>query len=340
MSSGAAKLGGPLWAAAGVLLVIVGAVVARILRRWQFWARECVPVFSHVPNCPSWQPVPATIPVWMFWDEEPLPRTIELCWRNWNVWCSRSRHNFKPTLVTNANLAEFIDASAHPCFDPVLTYGPALRADFIRLALLHRHGGVYLDASVVLTQPLDWIVGKSHKGHNFFQAFYNPRNMSMSCSVPVIETSFLAAPPNHPLVQGWLERMLSLQRCDRAHMDRMTAKVTRQANLDRTYHFAYHVLTQMLTERPLSSYGAYHVYNATDYRYLSFQHQTLEQLAVEPIERRKFGPLLKLIASERKQLEHLLQSGAVKRGSFIDEHLLSAALPALLPGRDFGGRRA
>lgn len=35
---------------------------------------------------------------------------------------------------------------------------PPTRSDLIRLALLLKHGGIYMDASMVPTQTLDWVI--------------------------------------------------------------------------------------------------------------------------------------------------------------------------------------
>ena len=38
-----------------------------------------------------------------------------------------------------------------------------LRADWIRLELLRRHGGIWLDASTLLTAPLDWVLQQQQR---------------------------------------------------------------------------------------------------------------------------------------------------------------------------------
>ena len=91
-------------------------------------------------------------------------------------------------LLTNATL-QYVDEAAHA---PARgrDAGPAMRSDFIRLTLLETYGGVYMDASVILTTPLDRV---ADAGLDRFQAFFNPDNMTEGCDVPVIENSFLAA---------------------------------------------------------------------------------------------------------------------------------------------------
>ena len=307
-----------------VFLLFIFVLIVATLLSFVFTSlrsQTCPSVLSHTPNEPIWRPVPKLIPVWMFWDSTPLPQTVQLCWNNWSHWCAKSIHNFVPILVTDENIDKLIDTSIHPCFNSATTYGPALRSDFIRLALLRRYGGVYMDATVILTEPLDWIMDKKLRGHNFFQAMYNPSNMTMSCSVPVIESSFLFAPPEHPLVSKWLERMMELKQCTSEEIERLTSNVPKQANLEDTYHFAYHIMTHILMETSLSEFGMYHLYNSKELKYLNFNFNNVNDLtSVSVIP--KFGPILKLISEERKILENKIDLGQVAPGSFIDSQLI------------------
>ena len=178
-----------------------------------------------------------------------------------------------------------------------------------------------MDATVILTEPLDWILGKNLTGPNFFQAMYNPRNMTISCKVPVIETSFLVAPPAHPLIHNWLSRMMELDECKEINISRKVYRIPKQANLHRNYHFVYHVLTQMLIDTPQEHLGNYNLFDCNNLKYMNMYFQNVDQLTKSKYQA-SFGPLLKLIGSERKRLERLISSRKVEQGSFIDKMLL------------------
>ena len=88
----------------------------------------------------------------------------------------------------------------------------------VRLLLLHTHGGLFIDGTVLLTAPLSANIltpisspatTPSKDGPFAFVGFFNERNM-VGCARPVIETSFLLAPPRHPLVRAWLNEFSSL----------------------------------------------------------------------------------------------------------------------------------
>ncbi len=103
--------------------------------------------FDHPPTglMPvAWGGKPA---IWMAWTgNNPLPDLLALCL------ASVRRHNgadFEVIVVTPGNLRRYVDP--HPAYHYLsLTH----RADYLRLYLLHRYGGIYLDMDTVALRPL------------------------------------------------------------------------------------------------------------------------------------------------------------------------------------------
>lgn len=312
----------PLVAACAIVVAVVALYFYMRYRTWLV-PQKCIPVFSHRGTEVALDaPPPKTIPVWMFWDRDPLPDVIQTFWNNWQHWCARGKYNFVPVLLTDTNVDQYVDTRAHPCLDQATTYGPALRSDFLRLELLSRYGGVWLDATIALTEPLDWIFGDDKRGHLYFQAVFNPRNMNMGCDVPVIETSFLYAPPNHPLVVEWLRRLKQLDNCEARTLTRMVHETPHQAFLTNTYHVVYHVMTQMLIDKPLSEYGSHHLYDALKFKSLNMLLQPARDLVSKHHSKVSYGRLLKLWSRERKEIEAALKNGDVRPGSFVHKFLI------------------
>lgn len=281
-----------------------------------FWTKtvKCVPILSTPLKYTV--PFPKEIPVFMYWHSNILPKSVELCYNNWVYFAKQSKYNFKPTLVTDENVKEFIDLD-HPCIFDQHEY-PALKSDFIRLALLQKHGGVYMDASVILTEPLDWLIGDGD-GHNFFHAFVNTRNMNLSCNVPVVETSFMACPPNHPFVIMWLETLSSLERCTDEKMRDFVSPIPIQKHMLPLYHIAYHALTKILIKKPLNKFS--NMYLMNNQTFLNFMSNGNVNVLVEN-KKVQYNRLLKLIGSERRQLDKLIAEKGVKPKSFVDTYLI------------------
>jgi hypothetical protein len=96
-------------------------------------------------------PPPSGItPVWSFWHQPDgkRPQVVDMCIKSWSEQLDAQK--FRITVLSNDTL------SAYPiikpdCFDQL---PPPQQSDVIRLSLLYYFGGLWMDASVLLTQPL------------------------------------------------------------------------------------------------------------------------------------------------------------------------------------------
>ena len=138
-------------------------------------------------------PVPPV--VWMYWDAARIPTFV--------AWCIAGVRRLNPKL--EVRLLRPDDLPRYLVLHPGLARASVhQRADWIRLELLHRHGGIWLDASTVLTAPLDWVfdtqraTGSEWVGFQIAQSQRDPR-------YPVIENWFLAAPARSRFIADWRE---------------------------------------------------------------------------------------------------------------------------------------
>eukprot|EP01024_Parvocaulis_polyphysoides_P043735 TRINITY_DN40138_c1_g1_i3.p1 TRINITY_DN40138_c1_g1~~TRINITY_DN40138_c1_g1_i3.p1 ORF type:complete len:344 (-),score=51.49 TRINITY_DN40138_c1_g1_i3:222-1118(-) len=80
------------------------------------------------------------------------------------------------------------------------------KSDCIRLALLHRYGGVWMDASIILIQPIDqWVKYRGSQPENmagFYMGYYGTKKFNYT---DFFENWFIAANKNAPLLQKWYE---------------------------------------------------------------------------------------------------------------------------------------
>jgi hypothetical protein len=208
-------------------------------------------------------------------------------------------------------VGDFVDAD-HPCISKKHNY-PTGKSDFIRLALLQKYGGIYMDATVFVTEPLDWIIGDG-VGYSYFQAFVNQKNMNLTCQTPVVETSFLAAPPNHPFVNAWLDELSTLENCQHHVIDEYVKTIPFQKNLSPHYHFAYHALTKVLLRKPLKQFPNMFLINNSNF--MNFIVNGNVQVLTQD-KQTNYSRVLKLISSERKLLDDILKQDKIHPNSFI-----------------------
>eukprot|EP00435_Cladocopium_sp_Y103_P004318 s1553_g1.t1 len=84
---------------------------------------------------------------------------------------------------------------------------PAAESDILRLYLLNKYGGVWVDATNLCRRPLDeWLPSAACEG---FFAFFPDLQSPEHKGVPHIISSFIVSCPGHPIVSAWLERTKS-----------------------------------------------------------------------------------------------------------------------------------
>lgn len=118
-------------------------------------------------------PIPKKI--WTFWDEPEVPPLIQKCMANWKRMCP----DYEITLLNKSDVPEeYRDLS------------PQRQSDWLRCERLKTHGGVWLDASIILTESLDWVQGPG-EGLMFYQEAMMKKN-----DMPMYESWFMATVPN------------------------------------------------------------------------------------------------------------------------------------------------
>ena len=135
--------------------------------------------------------------IWMYWDSNSSNEIVELCFKNTKDICS----DYEVILMSKNNILDYVDIS---CLKSDLK--PQIIADYIRLSLLSKYGGIWMDASILLVENLDWIFKKILNDSVF--VFY-----SDECTIdrkrPIIENWFIVAPKNNIFINDWLEEFKS-----------------------------------------------------------------------------------------------------------------------------------
>ena len=161
-----------------------------------------------------------------FWHSLPLPPLIDVCVRSWAL------HNpeYAIVVLTDANWATYITRPAPPGFRALRVQ---YRSDWVRTAIIAERGGVWVDASILMTQGVaTWchVLG----GPAEFVGMATPQGR--------IENWFFAAPPNG-IVALWLlehERAIAMGPCQ------YVALVGPQNNWDHVDKgYLYHLLLKV-----------------------------------------------------------------------------------------------
>lgn len=140
--------------------------------------------------------------IWMFWDSERIPAEVNLFKERIKI----DNSEYELNLVTFENLNSYVDELV---FDENVEIPIANKSDLIRLALLYKYGGIWLDITTILLKPLSWFLQIDNINNFDLIAFYREKSTT-DFSRPIIENWFLAAPPNNEFIKKWYEALAPL----------------------------------------------------------------------------------------------------------------------------------
>lgn len=139
--------------------------------------------------------------IWIYWHEPDLPVLI------------------RQTIAHNKSVLpgyEFrvLDKNTVLRYLPEQTFQKdtllAHRADLIRLELLLKYGGIWIDGSVILGKDLSWVEEAASIGKYDIISYYSQRNTA-DTDFPVIETWFIAAPAQNGFIQRWRDEFSQIK---------------------------------------------------------------------------------------------------------------------------------
>lgn len=157
--------------------------------------RTCGPVPDAHPTIYGVQEQRAAIPrtIWLYWDQAEVPPLVELCVARVRMLNPGCVVHF----LTTGTLGGFIPAL--PDFSRVSVHK---KADWIRLYLLDAYGGIWVDATILPTEPLDWVFELQEQARADYVGFYIQK-FTRNPGYPVLENWFMASPPKGELVSRW-----------------------------------------------------------------------------------------------------------------------------------------
>lgn len=168
------------------LLAVVTALVLRelvtVLRARVPAQTRLVTVGEAAPPCSD--DIPKVI--WTYWQTAPAPPFIQACLDNWR----RFAPDHELRVLDRSSVADWLP-TLRADFDAM----PAFRqADWLRIQLLARHGGVWMDASMLLSRDLAWLHETRRRRAADYVGFYIDRYTTRP-ELPIVENWLMASVP-------------------------------------------------------------------------------------------------------------------------------------------------
>ena len=145
--------------------------------------------------------------IWTFWNSKKLPITVENCINTWKF----MNPDYEIIILNTKNVNKWIpDVKVLNLTHSKESF--ARLSDFIRLNVLYKYGGIWLDASTICTQSFDeWfknIKGRSRKKIDFI-GFYI-KLFTNKKRYPVIESWAFACVKHSKFVKKWRNEFMKL----------------------------------------------------------------------------------------------------------------------------------
>ena len=139
------------------------------------------------------KPVPKKI--WSYWHNPDTPDFIKACIASWRYYAP----DFEITLLDSTTVSKLTGKVPYW----VKRRSPTAISDWVRLKLLHKHGGIWMDASTLLFEKIENLLpDMALVGPDPF-TFFN-RSWSTDLDRPMIESWFISSPPKNDLIGHWM----------------------------------------------------------------------------------------------------------------------------------------
>lgn len=259
--------------------------------------------------------------IWTYWTGKTPSYMIQQCFKNWKYY----NPEYEINIITEDSLEKYVEKIPENLFQN----SPARQSDWVRLAVLKDYGGIWLDASSILSQSLAWIHEEQRKNPCDFIGFYL-KKFTRYESYPVIESWFMAAPPESPFITDslsefenqalprtgveYVEYLTSLGNFEhlRQNIDGLAAYLNIHLSMQRTLHSgkSYEINLQQAEKGPFY-YHALSKWNRDRLRIRLLFYKTPE----------KIPPIIKLRGPDRKRTETYIEKNIYLPDSIADKYI-------------------
>ena len=195
--------------------------------------------------------------IWIFWSsssENKKNPVVEKCIASWKL----HHPTYEIILLDKNNCNKYIDADIF-----------ALRhanenntrfADFLRCLILSKHGGFWVDASIICHHPVSWVHAIQRNYRVEFVGYYTGQDTPTSFPLhPSIENWFFACVPGSAFMRDWCQEFLRFNDFSTAS-DYITDLRNQGINLDNMPYLEYltmHASAQYISQKNPDSYRIY-----------------------------------------------------------------------------------
>lgn len=255
--------------------------------------------------------------IWLYWEGD-VPLFVEKCIENIKL----INANYEVHFLTPTTVDQFIQID----FDSLNIHLPQHKADLIRFKLLYVYGGIWLDASIIVYENLDWIQELVSQNQTESFAYYRKKNTT-NIDSPVIENWLLATTPNNRFFKDWFDELVNaMQVGPKTYINEIKRAVP---NYERIFqkisnleYLISYVVCQVIMLKALPSITLIDCdQNAFYYQVKNkwVKEKTLIEMAINH-HSGEYPKLIKFAGKERKHIGEFYEKGMYFQDSLLDFH--------------------
>lgn len=239
--------------------------------------------------------------IWAFW-EGRIPPLVSRCFRAFR----EKNPGYLVVVMNKRNAKRYttVDLTAYRRTNDSIQR----LADAVRLHVLAAYGGFWLDASIILQQPLDVFAEKMTKANAEFFAYTigsshdTPGDYTQA---PVVENWFLGCTKGSAFMRAWRDEFMRLNtfRSVRAYVKSVRAEGVDLSRMNQrfVYYLASHVSARRVMTRGPGKYRLYLERSEDGPFKFEFDHRWRHKQAVKALAAGKYRklPLIKLTRTAR-----------------------------------------
>lgn len=134
--------------------------------------------------------------IWIFWDGETRPSVVDICIQQ----IKSLNPDYQVHILSLQNFHQFIDEP----IEKYLSLGFPAFTDILRLKLLHKFGGIWMDASLLTFLPLAEIF-KTLQIEKSSCILFNHPAQTTDPEFPIFENWFIASTKENMFISCWMQ---------------------------------------------------------------------------------------------------------------------------------------
>ena len=244
--------------------------------------------------------------IWTYWDDpDKIPKTVQMCMESWR----QNNPNYKIILLTKKNYNKYISIPEKIASAKNFNDSSARFSDLLRLYALAEHGGVWIDSSMLLKEPLDkWLFPRPAEFSGFYIGSFTKKGLP-----PVIESWLLACSKDSTFIKLWRDEFVQM-----ADYPSFREYVFSRRDMGVDYeqigspgYLTIHIAAQKILQIDKYPLDSLILRKAEDgpYSYLAENEWDSERALKFACANKKYqGPLMKMRGDERQVLEEKIDS--------------------------------